>query len=377
MRYHCDCYESIPQIEPSLWNALRGPSDPYMDLRFLRVVERAMAERVRLGYVLVRDESGRPMASACHYTFRLDPTMLLVEPQQAIARRVMRLVPFLRVRLLFCGLPVPAGQSHLRLAPEADRAEALRVLDGCWRQVARRARARCIVLKDFTAAECAQLEPLETLGYQQAASPPMNYARPGFTSFDDYCDSLPARKRYPIQRSRRKFAGSGLQVVHLRGGECRGRLNVEEIYRHYDAVASRHARLEHLSERFFQGLAEEMPEEVVFTLICDGPRLLAAATSLLSGGFFQQLFVGFNYDENAQHDLYFNLFYQALDYAWQQGAAPIALGQSSDTFKVRKLGAYQEPRFFYARGLRRLGSWIIRHGAEKFFPIQPQALPSV
>ncbi len=80
---------------------------------------------------------------------------------------------------------------------------------------------------------------------------------------------------------------------------------------------------------------------------------MAFGVSLCSGSVFHQLFVGFDYELNPQCDLYFNLFFNLMDYAWQQGAADIVLGQTSDTFKMQKLNAYQVPHIMYSKKLGR------------------------
>ena len=75
---------------------------------------------------MVRDAQGRPMATACLSSFVIGGASLAQGTAGKILAILERIVPWaIRSKLILCGLPVSAGQSHIRFAPEADREAVL------------------------------------------------------------------------------------------------------------------------------------------------------------------------------------------------------------------------------------------------------------
>src|SRR5262249_29742748 len=125
-----------------------------------------------------------------------------------------RVAPSLvQFRIIFCGLPLSAGQSHLRFAPGADHAAILRSLDETLRQVARDDRAQCIALKEFEDHDLPTPSAVESLGYRRADSLPMNVFHVEHGDFDEYLAAIHHRKRYEIRKSIKKGRQSGLRTL--------------------------------------------------------------------------------------------------------------------------------------------------------------------
>jgi predicted N-acyltransferase len=266
-------------------------------------------------------------------------------------------------------LPVSAGQSHLRFAPGADTAAILRTLNEWLGKTARQVKAKCIVFKEFDTPEGVPLELLAELGYQRADSLPMNHAEPNFESFEDFLAHLKSSKRYTIRRSQKKFAKSGFRVVQMTGRNGVDQIYTDDVHKLYEAVLEKATvKFEKLPPAFFRELARQLPDESAYTFIYDGDRIVAFACSLFTTGVYHQMFVGVNYELNPQWDLYFNVFYNAVDYAYRQHVSDIYVGQSADTFKQRKLGCHPVPLFFYIKGVDWLTALIMRKAFHLLFP---------
>lgn len=372
MAYSYTIYHSIDQVDLDQWRSLElTAADTLLDPRFLRVVERSMADRAECRYVIMRNELKVPVGIACLCSSRLDLTLLVTGRARRALNAMARLLPYLKgIPLQSVGCPLPTGHAFLRMADDADPREILGLLDSVLGRMAAQYQSRILMLGEFDDQESSRLDALEELGYQRVAREPMNQMQGGFCDFDDFCASLGSRKRYPISRSRKKFAESGLSVAHVRGADGAGRLDFDAIHGLFRAVVEDKPRSEEVPASFFRELALGMPEESVFTLIHDDQRLVACATSLIVEGTFHQLFVGYDRPLNPGCDLYFNLFFEAVDYALRQGATTIYLGQTSSTFKMQKLDAFQIPRYLYVKSLRRLGSAIVRRLAVRGAVIQ-------
>jgi len=136
-----------------------------MDPRFIEAVENSMGDQCRFRHVVVRDAQGRPMATACLSSFVIGGASLAKGAAGKFLRLVQRAIPWInRSTLILCGLPVSAGQSHIRFAPDTDRAAALRIVDAVARKFASAEWARLILFKEIDPDGCRELAPLVFTG---------------------------------------------------------------------------------------------------------------------------------------------------------------------------------------------------------------------
>jgi predicted N-acyltransferase len=275
---------------------------------------------------------------------------------------------FLEVKVLFCGCPVSTGQSHLRFAPGSDHRAVLRLLDRLMIRVARTEGTPFLVFKEFDKEELGRTDELTALGYVRADSLPMNYFPTRFRDFDHFLASVRSRYRTQIKRSQTKFKQSGLRVVHARSAEHLDRLYTDDVHQLYLAVLERaEVKLECLPAEFFRELARRFPEEIAFTFIYRGERVVAFVCGLFHGDEYLNLFCGLDYGLNEEADLYFNLMYHDLDFALRQRVRSLHVGQTADEFKSR-VGCYTRPRYFYVKVRDRLGTALLRAARPWLFP---------
>ncbi len=360
--YSYTVYDSIDDVDRDAWMSLNaGRDDVFMSPQFIKVLERSMEQIGQLQYVLFRDLSGRAVASACFYNYILDASHLFSNYSKRVVAFASRFVPwFTRFRLIICGLPIGAGQSSLRMSADVDPSILLPILDRILLDAAAEFRAIAILWREFTNAECERLPPLCALGYRREAQFPMHHASVINSSFEEYCRRIKSSKRRVIRRSQKKFGSSRFQVAHKSGAQALADVDPNEFYHLFEAVLHGKQTFEILPPKFFSELASQIPDNAVFTLISEDNQIRAFAASLRTESVFRQLFVGYDTTVNSECDLYFNLWFHVLDYALQNGFSDIVLGQTCDTFKKQKLGAWQDDRSYYTKGLTRFASAILR-----------------
>jgi predicted N-acyltransferase len=371
--YSLSLASSIDEREADEWHAAcGGRADAVMDPRFLRAVEKSMGAEPRFHNVVFRDAAGTPVGAAFLSLYPIDGLLLAPQHWKKAGARLRRLWPgFLKVPVLLCGSPISTGESHLRIAPGTDPYVLLRQLDRLLLRLARRQRAPFIVFKEFGPQEIVRTDALLKLGYVRADSPPMNYFPARFRDFDHFLASVRSRYRTQLRRSRKKFHRAELRVLHLRGGTGIDEWYTEDVHHLYLNVLDHAAiRFECLPAQFFRELARQFPDDAAFTLICRGERVVAFVCSLFHQQDYLNLFCGFDYELNAEADLYFNLMCEDLDYALRQNARSIHVGQTADEFKSR-LGCSLEPRFFYVKARDRLLQSVLRAARPYLFPAAP------
>lgn len=365
MDYAVEIVDSVDRLRLDAWDALRsGPDDLFMDPRFLRAVERSMSDDCRIWYVLLLD-GDRPVASACLCHYQVDGAVLGSPWMKRMALRVRKRIPrFLLLPILFCGLPVSCGQSHLRFADDADKAAVLRALDRLMRELARDPEAWLLIYKEF---DRGTADDLSALGYRRADSLPMNGFESRFESFDGFRRALRSHYRYKLNRSRRKFACVGLETLYPHGDEILD-LYTDRVHALYEAVVDRAAyKLEVLPRTFFCELVRQLPEHVRFMAVRLHGRIIGFSWGLLTPGHYQNMFIGLDYSLNSRFDLYFNVMARNVDFAMRQGVDDVLLGQTADDFKSR-LGCDQRDLYIYAAPTNRIVALVMKLFFVSFFP---------
>jgi len=321
-----------------------------MDPRFLRAVELSLACAGKFWNVVVKNAAGQSVASAFLSLYAVDPALFVEGQWQTRLQQVHRLFPALRrVPVVLCGTPVSAGESHLRMAAEADRPAVVQVLEKTMLKLAQRHGSRILVFKEFDDADPALHAALEARGYLRKASWPMNQLPTHFRSFDELCASARSKYRNQIQRSVKKFGRSGLRIEHVQDGAVVERFYTDEVHQLYLAVLERaEVKLEKLPAEFFRELARQFPREIVFTTAWQADRIVGFVCSLHLGEDYFNLFCGIDYQVNELGEVYFNLLYKDSDFALRHRAKTINVGQASYEFKSR-MGCFTRPRAFFVK----------------------------
>ncbi len=370
--YSTTVYRSIDEIDAATWKAVCGERhDVFISQAFIRAFESSMSHVTSFDHVVVCDEGARPVAVACLCVFHADISTIAEGITAKIAKFFKPIArPLVEIKVVFCGLPISSACSQLWIVADADREAVLAVIDAAAMKLAREVKAKCITFKEFSDEECEQLGALAGLGYRKGDNLPKNLMLGGFPDFDGYCQSLKSRKRSTIKRSRRKFADAGMTVQHVRGGQEAADLLTDDVHKLYLAVVSRaHAKLEVLPADYFRQVALQMGDRSLFTFVRDKQgKVVAFAQSMIDLPTFHQMFVGVDYAINNECDLYFNLFYNAVDEAFRLGATTVDVGQTSNEFKRQKLGAKQFPSSVYLKGIDWLTRFAMKLAFNAFLP---------
>ena len=136
-------------------------------------------------------------------------------------------------------------------------------------------------------------------------------------------------------------------------------------------------RMETFPLAFFQDAATRFGDDAAMTVIRQSEKVLGWAFSLTLGGECHNLYIGLDYANNAESDVYFNLHYFDLKRAFAAGGSRIHLGQTSDEFKSR-LGCSVQPLSFYVCAVNPLIHWGLRKFSRLAFPpVEPPKLLNV
>jgi predicted N-acyltransferase len=271
---------------------------------------------------------------------------------------------FLRVPVVFCGLPVSFGRPCLWLRNGVDGSAALRQLSAGAEAFAAETDAAIICFKEFAPGEDQGLGALETLGYLRAASLPACGLDLRWRSLDEYVASMRASyRRQALQTLRaRRETGLSARVVEDFDEWC------PRLFALYEQVMDRaEYRLERLNLSFFRNLNARLPGEARALLLERQGALVAAAILLKGPRLFTFLLAGIDYARQRACQGYPNLVLEVVAEAIRSGAQRLELGQTSYALKGR-LGGSTVPRSLYLRCCSRLGQAVLRSSRGLLFP---------
>lgn len=367
-------HEKISRCNADEWDEIVrvSRSGILMSHGFVAAVEEAFEDQARFAHAVVYD-GRRAVACGSFCAFPIDFNLLADGFARRITEIMSKQVPsMMRKKIVFCGLPVSVGAKHLAIAQGARHEDVLRAMHEIAVSFARREHAPYIVFKEFPAGDSPTMDFLQQLGYRRFSSPAMNTFGRQFSDIDSYIAALRSRYRQCVRKSLAKSRAADLRYERLTDTGAILRLYGPSLHRLYEAVAlSSTHRLELLPLSFFHSLARRLPGRIGLTLVYAGDRVAAFNWNLFYGEVYHFLFAGLDYTLNPSLDLYFNLMYAEMDYAFRAGAEALVFGQTADDFKVR-LGCNQERRFFYVASASRVGSLILKAAGEFLLPEPPR-----
>jgi predicted N-acyltransferase len=380
---HVRRFSSIHEIPESLWDGLLDDDQPYHTHRLIRAVEDARVEDSR-SWALLFYDGDRPIASAVLSAFTVSLDLFLGKHFQKLAAVVRRRFPrFLRIDVLFCGLPASFGQSNLHLSEHAPARHVLELLVREMESLARETGLRFLCIKEFKAHELPRVDELQELGFFRGHSLPYMAMDIRWQSFDEYLASLRHTYRRHIRRSLAKMGltrpevqavpGDGPGLV-LGGPEVLTPRRFFELY--CNVMARSETKLEMLNEAFFERLWIELGPDLQVLAAVTGQEVLGAALLVKSGATLNFMLVGLPAAPRTPHDVYFNLLYAILDQAIRQGCRSLNLGQTAYWGK-QQIGGQPEEEFLFFKASNRSLHALLRALRRILFPRLPLPSPRI
>ncbi|MBL8259790.1 MAG: N-acetyltransferase [Candidatus Competibacteraceae bacterium] len=308
-----DSLETIPAPE---WNALAPDRHPFLSHEFLSALERHRCVGGHAGWlpwhILVRDEGGKLLGAAPLYLKFNSYGEFVFDWNWAHAYRQQGLDYYPK---LVSAIPyTPATGRRLLLAPDQPepRKTAEAIVEFALEE-ARRHRLSSVHCL-FPLAE--ELEALGRRGFLQRLGCQFHWRNRGYRDFQDFLDTLTAKRRKNIQRERRLVREAGLELQILHGHEA-GEAQWHAAHGFYRSTFDRLGGIPTLTLPFFLDIAAALRERLVLVLASRQGRAVAAAISLRD----DTTLYGRHWGCQAEFDsLHFEAcYYQGLDYCIRRG----------------------------------------------------------
>jgi uncharacterized protein len=371
--------DRIEQIAPADWDALAAPhagtglanplhpvlqedpDNPFLRHAFLLALERSGSVGGRTGWqpahlVLRRmDKTIAALAPAYLKAHSMGEYVFDHSWADALQRAGGDYYPKLQIAVPF----TPVTGRRLLVAPGPDAAEAEQALIGALPQIVQSLGASSAHITFPTRLEW---EHLGENGLLQRIDQQFHFENPGYRDFDEFLEGLASRKRKTIRKERAAAIAGGIEIVRLRGAEIEER-HWDAFFGFYMDTGARKWGRPYLTRAFFSGIGASMADRILLVMARREGRFIAGAINFLG----ETVIYGRNWGCIEDHPfLHFEVcYYQAIDYAIEQGLARVEAGAQGE----HKLARGYMPQLTYSAhfiahpGLRRaVRDYLVEEG---------------
>jgi uncharacterized protein len=302
--------DSIAQIDARTWNALAGPSQPFLRHEFLLALEESGCTVPRTGWapqhLIIDDAQGEPIAamplyrkahSRGEFVFDFSWANAYAEHGLKYYPKLLSAVPF-----------TPVSGARLLLGPGANTAETSRIA----------LKAAIDYVRGERLSSWHVLFPTEPLAASFAQAGlimrrdcQFHWFNQGYESFEAFLATFTAEKRKKVKRERRRVAESGIEFDTRYGAEMDATL-WSTVYGFYADTFHRHGHEPYLNLNFFKRIAAAMPNELMLKVARVGNEPIAVAIFFVGEDALYGRYwgAGGNY-----HSLHFETcYYQGIEY---------------------------------------------------------------
>lgn len=315
---------------------------------FFKSLDETSFDQFSFFYIIVYDNDIPIGCTSCFLmNFPLD--IAVNGPLKIFFNSIKKIVPnIFNFRVLMCGLPMGPG----RIGIIRDFNRVIETICDCLEKIAKDRKASMIIFKDFTRAYEDILKPLLSKGFSKLESFPSTDMDIRFKSFDEYLKTLSPASRENLKRNFKKVDGKIKIDLEVRTTLENSVLpQVYELYlQTYD---KQNMKFEKLPMDFFRNVSRNMPKEVKYFLWRIEGKLVAFAFCLISGDYFIDYYLGFDYSVAHRYHLYFIRFRDLMNWCIEHGIKKYEMGVTSYESK-RRLGFNFVRFYFYMKHRNKL-----------------------
>ena len=338
--------DRIDFFDKTHWDKVTSNDSLFLSRRYLRVLEDAGPDNLRQCYALVfRDKE--PVAAIAAQIVTISVARLRSKSAREIP------LDRLEEKMLVCGNLLSWGMHGISFAPNVDHeplwpavAEAiyrLRRVDKLFGDTA------FVMVKDIPDTYASSASALSRFSYRELETEPNMVLEisPKWKSYDDYLASLTSKYRKQSKQIEKEVEAAGCTVTEIKSDEIARQ--AEQLHALYlQTHKNARLRLVTLPVAFLPRLAQELGDDMRFTVLKRGETLLGFVTTVKDGETAVGYYIGFDRAANADIPIYFRLLQAVIGHAISLGCTRLSLGRTALEPKAR-LGARPDPMRVWIR----------------------------
>ncbi len=309
---HTRLVKRIAEVAPDVWDAMSADGNPFLCHAFLSALEQRGCLGRRVGWyphhLIFEDDDGRPVAAMPMYLKANSFGEFVFDWSWAEAHERVG-VPYYPKAVIAAPF-TPATGPRLLVSPCVERPTV----------------APLMIDAAIRSAEELGLSSVHWLfgnDVELAASPALlarkgcqfHWENPGYRDFNDFLDTLSAKRRKEIKRERRRVAEAGVSMVRVSGQDAKD-ADWELFHRLYRRTFAKHGNYAALRLDFFRDLGHRMGHQMLLLVARSAERDIGAALFFVGRDTLYGRYWG-AFDEMPA--LHFEVcYYQGIDYCIEQ-----------------------------------------------------------
>ncbi|MFC1814081.1 GNAT family N-acetyltransferase [Thermodesulfobacteriota bacterium] len=319
-------YNQVDQIDRMLWDSIRDKDNLLTDYNFLKTIEAANVFACDYLYLEFYDKDDL-ICTMSGYTFTRDLGLFLDKTSRKILSAFRRIVSnLLYYKTVEIASPISSG---LPISIRSDVTE--RQLTG----VVKLLRSYCavngiklIVLRDFNDKNSSMEKVVLQTGFKMMLNLPITKMNIEWKSFDEYLSRLKIKYRRNIRKNMRKKAEYGIQTAIVKGRDSLEHLkSYVKLYQNV-REKSKAGRV-FIGEKYHISMVENLSDYSYWLQYFKEGELVAFSHLIAYQGHVYDRYIGLDYDVSNKAGLYFNSYYDIIEFAISHNLKSIDAGQTT------------------------------------------------
>ena len=338
-----------------VWNQVAPADNQYFNIPFLQAIEAYPPEGMEFRY-LVFYRQGAPIGIAVCQLIRFDTRQQLnwlkENRQFPLKKWVAR---FFNFKMLVCGTVQATGE-HGFYFPDPEPATSDLLLEALEKEAAR-LNVKAVLIKDVQPEQEGLGQKAAMAGYSTFCFQPNMVLKTAdhWGAMEDYLEDLSAKYRVRYRRAQKKLAPlkrmelslSQIQVLKTR---------IHNLYRQQAEKAD--FNLVSLHPEYWEGLKMALKGDFRVWAYFDRDEMVGFYTAIQHGEILEAHFLGYNEEQNREHQLYLNILYDLAQEAIECGAKKLVFARPALEIKS-SIGARPEWLSCYIRHKNPLTNYLL------------------
>jgi hypothetical protein len=317
---------------PTGWDGVLQADHP-LHSSILAVYEAVQLPDISSYYTIYGDPA-KPVAIACFQMLKVRPRHLntsLLQGFQALL--IPRVLGLLKPSLLVAGHLFRHDIVSFHAQAGMSTIDAFRAYEQMIAAAGAQSCAVAILVKDVPQNLVPYFQNYAPQYMQLRNDISMQLQVPGeWRSFDDYAAALKHKYAQKLRKVRGSLAAVRIQELDMEAVDMQAS-KIHELY----LQVSKHQvfSMGMLNERFLPELKRFYGDRLKIWAFYEGETMVAFASAWLHDAAFDMFYIGFDYERNAELNLYFNILYFSIEQAIAQRKPLLILGRTALEAKAR------------------------------------------
>lgn len=317
-------YNSIKEIPSEYWLLSENINNPFLNRSYLLAIENGNVLSWQYQYfVFLKD--GTPICIMAGIVIDNDFIMFAGDAIRNAMAKIRKLFPkFLKYKTLEIGPPLGMGNS-ISMAGEITESQIYTIILTL-KNFSRMNSIKMMLFRDFR-GEIGPFEiHLKKLKFKKVMNMPSTELNVQWKSINEFLADFRSRYRYDIKKKRRILKKHNVSIEFDNNEPSD--IEIGSYVKLYEEVVKRSSQntREYIGKDYHRSMASHLKENSFWLKYMIEGKIIAYTHFIIINNILVSQFIGMDYDESHKSMVYFNSYYDQIDFAIKNGLDKIEAG---------------------------------------------------